>query len=163
MATAHLTTDRSETVVVGSARLHVGRLYPLQLPLFEQVLERLDYPEIADPASDRVALRRGLCRDESDGPVVLVVADARVDDLVTNDRDPTATDESTATLRELVNVITPLALLRHVLGWPEGRTEAVIHRNWHELPSDDPAAEPQAERQRRRGTVNSRDWGRGYE
>ncbi len=64
--------------------------------------------------------------------MVLAAADARVDYLVTNDRDLTATDESTATLRELVNVITPLALLRHVLGWPETRIEAAIHRNWRE-------------------------------
>jgi hypothetical protein len=52
---------------------------------------------------------------------------------VTNDRDLTATDASTTRLHELVNLITPLALLRHVLGWPEARIEAAIHRHWHGL------------------------------
>ncbi len=37
--------------VVASARLHVGRLYPRQLRLFEQVLERLGYTALAIPRS----------------------------------------------------------------------------------------------------------------
>jgi predicted nucleic acid-binding protein len=124
-------------LVVASARLHVGRLYPHQLPLFERVLAQLDYEEVADPEAQRIALQRGLCRDESDVPVVLAAVDGGVDYLVTNDRDLTVVDASTARLRDLVTVITPLALLRHVLGWPEDRIEAAIHRQWHELRAED--------------------------
>jgi hypothetical protein len=70
-------------------------------------------------------------------PVVLAAVDGRADYLVTNDRDLTVEDASTARLRERVNVITPLALLRHVLGWSEARIEAAIHRQWHELRAED--------------------------
>jgi predicted nucleic acid-binding protein len=122
-------------LVIDSARRHVERLYPGQLPLLEQVLEQLQYESVPDPDVERVNLHRDLCRDESDVPVILAAADARVDYLVTNDRDLTALDKSTERLRELVRVITPLALLRHVLHWPEERIEAAIHRNWRDLPT----------------------------
>ena len=124
-------------LVLASARVDVSRLYPQQLPLLQRVLERLDYEEVADPDGQRVARNLDICRDESDVPVVLAAADAHVDYLVTNDRDLTATDASTARPRQLVRVITPLALLRHVLGWPEARIEAATHRHWHELSSED--------------------------
>lgn len=123
-------------LVIESARRHVERLYPGQSPLFDQVLEQLDYQEVPDPDVERVRQHRDLCRDESDVPVILAAADARVDYLVTNDRDLTVLDASTRRLRELVRVITPLALLRHVLQWPEARIEAAIHRNWRDLASD---------------------------
>ncbi len=124
-------------LVVASARLHVRRLYPNQIPLLERVLERLDYENVANPDAEQVALHRNLCRDVSDVPVALTAIEGRVDYLVTNDRDLTVMDASTARLRELVHVITPLALLRHVLGWSETRIETVIHRHWHELSSAD--------------------------
>jgi hypothetical protein len=56
---------------------------------------------------------------------------------VTNDRDLTVTDATTAELRRRVKIITPLALLRHVLHWPEDRIEAAIHRHWRDLSAAD--------------------------
>lgn len=67
------------SLVIASARLHVGRPYPDQLPLLERVLARLDDEEVADLDAERVGLHRELCRDESDVPIVLAAVDARVD------------------------------------------------------------------------------------
>jgi hypothetical protein len=68
--------------------------------------------------------------------VALAAIVARVDYLATTDRDLTVVDATTTELRQLIQVITPLALLRHVLQWSEPRIEAAIHRNWNELPAD---------------------------
>jgi hypothetical protein len=40
-------------LVVASARLHVGRLYPQQIPRLERVFAQLDYDEVADPDPER--------------------------------------------------------------------------------------------------------------
>lgn len=119
--------------VVASARRRVQRKFPGQLPLLERFLQQRRYAHVADPAPGRIKLNQDLCRDLTDVPVALAAIDAGVDYLVTNDRDLTVVDASTARLRTLVKIITPLALLRHVLGWPEARIEAAIHRDWHEL------------------------------
>jgi predicted nucleic acid-binding protein len=71
-------------LVIESARRHVERLYPGRLPLLEQVLEQLQYESVPDPDAERVDQHRDLCRDESDIPVILAAADARVDYLVTS-------------------------------------------------------------------------------
>ena len=68
--------------------------------------------------------------------MALAAIAAQVDYLVTTDRDLTVVDATTAELRQLIRVITPLAFLRHVLQWSEPRIEAAIHRNWNELPAD---------------------------
>ena len=88
---------------------------PWQVPLFERVLAGLAAEIVADPTPEQVAQHRHLCRDESDVPVALAAIQASVDCLVTTDKDLTVEDESTLELRRQVNVITPLALLRHVL------------------------------------------------
>jgi predicted nucleic acid-binding protein len=120
-------------LVLERARFHLRQKYPSALPFLERLLQRLDYQEVPNPDPERVTAHRNLCRDESDVPVALAAIDAGVDYLVTNDRDLTVVDASTTRLREQVKIITPLALLRHVLGWPEERIAAAIHRNWHEL------------------------------
>jgi predicted nucleic acid-binding protein len=124
-------------LVVEAARIHISEDYPLQLPLFEQVLADLKAEVVPDPAAQEVAEHRHICRDESDVPVALAAIRAGVDYLVTTDKDLTVEDESTVELRRQVNVITPLALLRHVLRWSEDAIEAAIHRNWNELSAED--------------------------
>ncbi len=124
-------------LVVDAARSHVSQDYPAQLPLFEIVLQNIHAEMVPDPSVERVAENRDLCRDESDVPVALAAIDAGVDYLVTTDKDLTVEDETTVRLRQQVNVITPLALLRHVFHWPEDAIAAADHRNWRELsPAD---------------------------
>lgn len=124
-------------LVIGSAAHHVESKYPDQLELLRRVLHRLQHELVADPGPERVAAERDLCRDESDVPVALAAIDAGVDYLVTTDRDLTVLDQTTARLRERVQVITPLALVRYVLKWPEAQIQARIHRQWRELTGEE--------------------------
>ncbi len=121
------------SLVLSSARLHVTSKFPAQVELFERMLERIDFVQAPEPTYERVVSERGLCRDFSDVPIILAAVDVGADFLITNDRDLTVVDATTARLPELITVITPLAFLRHVLHWPEVRIEAAIHRSWHEL------------------------------
>lgn len=125
------------TPVIASAQVHVAAKYPDQVDRLETLLERLGHEEVDEPDREQVYRHLHLCRDESDVPIALAAINARVDYLVTTDRDLTVVDDSTVRLRELVNVITPLVLLRQVFAWPEARIEGAIHRNWHELSSED--------------------------
>jgi predicted nucleic acid-binding protein len=119
--------------VVESARVHVSRAYPDQRGFLELLLHRLAYEEVPAPHPSRLDFFGDLCRDKDDVPIAVAAIDAGMDFLVTTDRDLTVVDATTARLRQLVTVITPLALLRHVLHWPEPRIGAAIHRTWQEV------------------------------
>jgi predicted nucleic acid-binding protein len=130
---------REATIVLSpeiarSARFHVQQRFPDALGRLEIYLAMLRYELVTNPDEERIIRNADLCRDLSDVSIALAAIDGKVDYLVTNDRDLTVVDSTTMRLRELVNVITPLALLRHILRWPESRIEAAMHRNWRDLP-----------------------------
>lgn len=56
-----------------------------------------------------------------------------VDYLVTNDKDLTAEDETTAALREKIRPITVGRFLREVMGWESEELERIRRRDWSDL------------------------------
>jgi len=80
-----------------------------------------------------VTQHRSLVRDESDIPIALAAINAHVDYLVSEDKDFTARDETTAELHELLNVRLSGTFLRQVLGWTSEELEGIRHRKWSDL------------------------------
>jgi predicted nucleic acid-binding protein len=76
-----------------------------------------------------------LVRDPKDVPIALAATSAKVDYLVTNDRDLTAQDETTAALRARIQPISVGRFLREVMGWESEALERIRKRKWGELPS----------------------------
>jgi predicted nucleic acid-binding protein len=81
----------------------------------------------------------GFVRDPKDIPLALAAITAAVDYLVTNDKDLTAQDETTALLREKIHPIIVGRFLKEVMGWESEALERLRKRNWSDvLPSAEP-------------------------
>lgn len=85
-------------LVIEEARLHIKRLILDMLERFEIFLWESDYEEVAAPTVEEVAANAHLIRDPKDIPVALAAINSQVDCLVTQDKDFTDRDESTADL-----------------------------------------------------------------
>ena len=104
-----------------------------QQQALEQFLEDCDYEMVPDPDRAEVERNAGLVRDQKDIPIALAAIKAEVDYLVTNDKDLTAEDETTAALREKIRPITVSRFLREVMGWESEELERIKKRNWSDL------------------------------
>jgi predicted nucleic acid-binding protein len=72
-------------------------------------------------------------RDATDIPVALAAIDAKVDYLVSEDKDLTARDETTKQLRDKLAVLLSGTFLREVMGWSSDELEKIRHRSWRDL------------------------------
>jgi predicted nucleic acid-binding protein len=106
-----------------------------QRQALEQFLADCDYETVPDPSPEEVQRNAGLVRDPKDIPIALAAIDAQVDYLVTNDKDLTAQDETTATLRQRIQPIIVGRFLREVMGWESEALETIRKRNWSDLSS----------------------------
>lgn len=52
---------------------------------------------------------------------------------ITQDKDLTAQDESTETLRKLLNILLPGTFLREQMGWTSEQLETIRKRTWADL------------------------------
>lgn len=122
--------------VISAVQGHLFRRFPEAQAVMNRLLKQAGIEIVDNPSVDEVDRNGDLCRDQSDVSVALAAIQSGADYLLTNDKDLTVVDATTLRLRSQISVITPLALVRYVLGWSEERIEAVIHRNWHELPDE---------------------------
>jgi predicted nucleic acid-binding protein len=88
----------AQTIREARARMAEGT--PSQQQALEQFLADCDYEAVPDPSREQVQENPDLVRDPKDIPIALAAINARVDYLVTNDKDLTAQDETTAVLRK---------------------------------------------------------------
>ena len=86
-----------------------------------------------DPSAAEIVQERGLVRDETDLPIALAAINAGVEYLVSEDKDLTAHDETTAELRQRLVVLLPGTFLRQILGWSGEQLEQLRGRNWSDL------------------------------
>ena len=93
------------------------------------------FERLPDPGRDKVAAHAGLVRDSKDIPIALAAITAAVDYLVSNDKDLTAQDETTALLRRSIQPIAVGRFLRKVMGWEETTLERIRKRNWSDFPA----------------------------
>jgi len=119
--------------VIRQAHWNLGKRFPEHLERFEEFLSQVNFELVPDPSPDEVTQHRGLVRDESDIPIALAAINAHVDYLVSEDKDFTARDETTAEFHELLNVCLSGTFLRQVLGWTSKELEGIRHRKWSDL------------------------------
>lgn len=124
-------------LVIEQAREHLQKLFPTHLVRFEKLLQEVDYELVPDPTPNEVDARQNIVRDLSDVPVALAAIAAGVDYVVSEDKDLTARDETTAELRRHVKVLLSGTFLRQVMGWTGAELEAIRHRKWSEMPEEE--------------------------
>lgn len=119
--------------VLDSARYYVHQRFPDYQEALEVLLELLDFELVPDPEPEQVAAHPSLVRDAKDIPVALSAINARVDYLVSTDRDFTDEDDTTAALRRRTSPIRVGTFLREVMGWSSEALLAIERRRWLDL------------------------------
>lgn len=123
--------------VLREAHRNLAQRFPAQcLERFEDFLSQADFELVPEPTAEQVAEHRDLIRDESDVPIALAAIQAGVDYLVSEDRDFTDQDETTAELHRRLKVLLPGTFLREVMGWTSHNLEKVRGRNWADLDTE---------------------------
>ncbi len=79
------------------------------------------------------AIKINLLRDPSDIPVALCAIKAKVDYLITRDKDFVSLDETTKEIRKRINIIKPQVFLEKVMGWNKESLEKLSRRRWQDL------------------------------
>ena len=119
---------------IREARERMAQGTAAQQRALEQFLTDCSYEAVPDPRPEEVQEHAGLVRDPKDIPIALAAIQAKVDYLVTNDKDLTAQDETTAALREKIKPLIVGRFLREVMGWESEELERIRKRNWSDMP-----------------------------
>ncbi|HFE67130.1 MAG TPA: PIN domain-containing protein [Chloroflexi bacterium] len=120
--------------VIEEARRTLLKRFPQHIEKFDFFLEVSQYELTSAPAKEQVLAHQNLVRDVTDVPVALAAINAEVDYLVSEDKDLTTQDETTAVLRSHINVLISGTFLRTVMGWNSEQLEQARGRNWRDLP-----------------------------
>lgn len=128
-------------LIIKQAREHIHERFPQHLPRFEKFLREVEYELIPDPTQEEVDANQKLVRDLSDVAIALAAITAKVDYLVSEDKDLTTQDETTAELRRHLKVLLSGTFLREVMGWSSEELESIRHRKWDDVVEDEEEAE----------------------
>lgn len=120
-------------LVIEQARRNLNKRFPNHAERFEQLLELLDYELVSDPTEQDVHEHRTLVRDLDDVAIALAAIVAKVDYLISEDKDLTVQDETTAELRTHLKVVVSGTFLREAMGWTGEQLEAIRNRKWSDL------------------------------
>jgi predicted nucleic acid-binding protein len=115
--------------IITEARRNLQRIDPTTLPDFDDFLYLSKYEEIANPSPEVVTAHQGVVRDLDDIPVAVAAITAKVDYLISSDKDLTESDE----LKQQVPVLLPAVFLREHMGWTSDELEAIRHRKWSDM------------------------------
>ncbi len=85
--------------VIEEARRNLSHRFPKFLDRFETFLADVVYELVDDPTFEELEAHKNLVRDLSDVPIALSAIKAKVDYLVSEDKDLTVQDETTEELR----------------------------------------------------------------
>jgi len=119
--------------IIDEARRNIVRVIPQRLPQLELFIARSRYEETPTPTEAEVDAHLTLIRDKADISVALAAINAKVDYLVTQDRDFTDRNESNAELHAKLKIILPSTFLREHMGWTSEALETVRNRTWRDL------------------------------
>jgi len=119
--------------VIRQARRRIAQRFPEFLAAFNEFLIRCPHELVPDPSSEDVQNHAGLVRDVPDVPVALAAIQTGVDYLVSEDKDLTEVNETTAELRRYIYPLISGTFLRQVMGWDHEELEAVRGRTWDEV------------------------------
>jgi predicted nucleic acid-binding protein len=125
----------SRTVLQEAVRKFAEK-FPAYTQDFEDFLEKCGYTEIPEPSSQAVLAHRDLMRDITDIPIAVAAINAGVDFFVSEDKDFTARDQTTAKLHQELAVMLSGTFLRHMMGWTGEELETIRNRTWMDLEAD---------------------------
>ena len=117
--------------------MHIQRRFPAYSEQFDVLLQVCLYELVADPTREQVTQHSDLVRDSSDVPVALAAINAGVDYLVSEDKDLTVQDETTAQLRQALHVMISGTFLSEVMGWSSQDLEKIRHRICRDIQPDE--------------------------
>jgi predicted nucleic acid-binding protein len=124
--------------VIQQARRRIQARFPAYIDQFDGLLQSSRYELVADPSKEQVTQYGDLVRDPTDVPVALAAINAGVDYLVSEDKDLTVQDESTAKLHQGLTVMISGTFLRKIMGWSSDELEKVRLRTWRDIqPADE--------------------------
>lgn len=113
--------------VLKEARQKFREDFPTFSPEFEAFIQKCPYEEAANPSKRQLQEDPHISRDIEDTPVALGAIKARVDCLVSEDKDLTTIESDKLT------VVLSGTFLREYMGWTSDELEAIRHRNWKDL------------------------------
>lgn len=119
--------------ILDQARRTLRKRFSQHLQRFEDFIALAPIELVPDPPQEDLASNRHLVRDRTDLPIVLAAINSNVDYLISEDKDLTAQDATTAALHKRLAVRLPGTFLREVLGWTSERLEQVRGRSWKDL------------------------------
>lgn len=121
--------------VIEEARYTLAKITPVSINVgaFEAFLKNTSVEYVPAPSKQEIAAHSELVRDPKDVHVALAVIGAKVDLLVTQDKDFVADDESTRKIQKLLNICVPGRFLREYMGWSSESLEQVRTRFWKDL------------------------------
>jgi putative PIN family toxin of toxin-antitoxin system len=118
-------------LIIDEASRHIHAIDASQFVRFERFLSDCSMELIDDPSPEQVKQHHDLMRDVTDIPIALAAINAKVDYLVTYDRDFTEEDETTKKVRDAIpGIILPPVFLRKVMGWSSDELESIRYREW---------------------------------
>jgi predicted nucleic acid-binding protein len=123
-------------LVVQQARRNLQKRFPDYVDRFEEFLQVVDCELVPDPTPEKIEANKNLVRDLSDVAVALAAIAAKVDYLVSEDKDFTVRDETTVELRRHLKVAVSGTFLREVMGWTGEQLEAIRYRKWGDTPEE---------------------------
>ncbi len=119
--------------IIQEAAETIAQIEPDFLDIFIETLHMSDYEEMPTPSDAELSARINLIRDPKDVHVALAAMNARVDCLVTNDKDLTERYEANQALHDRVEVVLPPVFLRDYMGWSSQQLEQIRARNWLDI------------------------------
>ncbi len=122
--------------VIKEVQARIATTFPDYLDKINRFIAAGNYELVANPAKSELDEHPDLVRDKRDIPIALAAIKAKVDHLVSNDKDLTAQDQTTEQLRKYLQPLQPGTFLREVMNWTGEELEAIRYRTWSEL---DPA------------------------
>ena len=120
-------------LVIGQARRNLQKRFPQHVENMESLLRLIDYELVDDPSPEDIKANQNLVRDLSDVAIALAAIAARVNYLISADKDLTTQDETTTELPRHVKVILSGTFLREVMGWTSEELEAIRNRTWSDM------------------------------
>lgn len=119
--------------IIAQAYATLGKKFPDAKAHLDDFISLPNVEFVKDPPKKQVEKAKDLVRDKTDVPVALAAILAKADYLISEDKDLTTKDETTAELREQVVVMLAGTFLREVMGWSTEDLEAIRGRTWQDL------------------------------
>ncbi len=118
------------SLVITQARRNLEEKLPVYVEAFDAWLQLCSFELAPEPSLKEIVSNQTLVRDLKDVPVALSAIQAQVDCFISEDKDFTDEDDTTAQVRQRLKVMRPVIFLREVMGWSSGDLEKIRNRDW---------------------------------